>query len=268
LTLRPGVARARGLGLSFILNKDAVITSLNPALAYDKRRKCRIRYAIGLHESANYARKDRVVFGTLTYRPGVEWEPNHIREFGNRLSKWLQRHKVRSRMVWVAEMQERGAVHYHYALWVSRRLTVPMPDKQGWWPHGITNVQYVKKSIYKYLSKYLTKPDNAPKPKGLRSYGIVGLGEKSRDVLRVWTAPRWLQYCIKESAVIKKYGPYWIDLTEKKVYLGPFRCYGFEGGKGLIIENVGYITVFRLEPGVPKSTPPRPIPKNQGAYQQ
>lgn len=246
-----------------------MINTLNIRYAAIRRRKIRIRNAIGLFQSLSHGRKERAIFGTLTYRPGVDWEPYHISSYVDDLYQWAKRHEVTLHMVWVAEMQERGAVHYHYALWVPRHLTVPMPDKQGWWTHGLTNVQYVKKSIYKYLSKYMTKPDDAARPKGLRSYGFVGLDEKNKNFLRVWSCPEWLKRYIFEHAVIKKIGRYWLDLTEKKMYLGPFRCYG-KCGENLILENVGYVTVYRLEDGFdPKSTPgPIPPPNNtpQGLF--
>jgi len=56
-------------------------------------------------------RHTRKVMVDLTYRPGVEWERNHIRDYMSAIKRKLSDSLYA--YAWVAEMQERGAVHYH-----------------------------------------------------------------------------------------------------------------------------------------------------------
>jgi hypothetical protein len=99
--------------------------------------------------------KHRKAFITLTYREGVEWSPRHITNTLKCYASWARRKGFKLTNVWVAELQQRGAVHYHIVLWLPRGLTPPMPDKQGWWKHGSSNAKWVRSPIG-YLTKYLS----------------------------------------------------------------------------------------------------------------
>jgi hypothetical protein len=44
-------------------------------------------------------------FLTLTYRPGVDWQPRHITECLKRMRHWVERRGVRFRYLWVAEQR-------------------------------------------------------------------------------------------------------------------------------------------------------------------
>src|SRR5437016_9155329 len=59
-----------------------------------------------------------------TYRPGVEWEPGHVRSLIRNIQQWLrnQGHGAVP-IVWVGELQRRGAVHYHAAIWLPKGVT-------------------------------------------------------------------------------------------------------------------------------------------------
>ena len=78
---------------------------------------------------------------TLTYREVGAWHPRHISELLQRVRVWLRRRGERLRYVWVGELQQRGALHYHVLCWLPRGLTLPKPDKQGWWTHGSTRIE-------------------------------------------------------------------------------------------------------------------------------
>jgi len=145
----------------------------------------------------------RCVFGTVTYRAGVEWQPNHIRDLQRHYRRWCQRRGEMFRCVWVAELTKRGRVHYHYLIWLRRGLTPPMPDKQGWWKHGSTQVQWARKPIG-YLMKYASKGDSGHAfPKGLRLYGVSGpAGE-----LGWFRAPGWMRdFGTPGDKILKKEG--------------------------------------------------------------
>ena len=53
---------------------------------------------------------------TLTYAGVDDWRPNHIREFMQAFRKLYKKKLVG--YAWVAELQERGAVHYHVMVYL------------------------------------------------------------------------------------------------------------------------------------------------------
>lgn len=129
---------------------------------------------------------------TLTYAPGVEWAADHIRGYTKRVGAWCARQGVPFRYLWVAELQQRGAVHYHFLVWLPKRIQHPKPDKRGWWPHGITQREVAHHAI-SYIAKYSSKgtSDVADFPKGARIFACGGLRGRDRDEYRWWRLPRW-----------------------------------------------------------------------------
>lgn len=109
---------------------------------------------------------------TLTYAKCGEWEPGHISAF----CRWLRDHGTVG-YTWVAELQERGAVHYHI-------LSV-LPQNQRWvkptiaaggWAKGFTWVTpHVRKPFYimKYIQKGVSREKRRSWPKGIRLYGVA-----------------------------------------------------------------------------------------------
>lgn len=141
-------------------------------------------------------RKWRALFVTLTYRPGVEWSPRHVSQFIDAAGKWSRRRGFKLGYLWVAEMQQRGAVHYHAVVWVLSRYRMPAPDKKGWWPHGTTNVQPVKRNAIGYLMKYVSKGcggEGPGLPSGCRVCGSGGLDSMARDEFHYWRLPRYVR---------------------------------------------------------------------------
>ena len=158
----------------------------------DLHRIARLRMAVGFSARVHLAGADasaRCCMLTLTYRGGnEEWEPCHVSDLIRTLRKWLARRGVQFRYVWVAELQKRGTIHYHLALWLPAGVDIPMPDRCGWWPHGMTRIETAR-SAPAYLMKYLSKGGKASEhklPGGARSYGVGGLGAAMR------LARRWL----------------------------------------------------------------------------
>lgn len=130
---------------------------------------------------------------TLTYRDVDGWEPRHISELLKRTRQWMDRRGHALRYVWVAELQKRGALHYHVLLWLPRGLTLPKPDKQGWWPHGHTRIEWARNAIG-YLCKYVSKFDESDHlPKGARLHGSGGHDELARSIRRWINLPTWLK---------------------------------------------------------------------------
>lgn len=97
--------------------------------------------------------------------------------------------------MWVAELQRRGALHYHVVVFVPRHLRLPRPDACGWWPHGLSKVETARSPVG-YLTKYATKTrpeDLARLPKGVRLHGNGGLGAFMRSFYRLALWPRWMR---------------------------------------------------------------------------
>jgi hypothetical protein len=180
----PHVARAAAAGVYM------------PTADEDSARVRQLRRAVGFSARAQVAHQraastDEVLMLTLTYADASGWRPNHMSKLMNCLRMWFSRQGLAFRYTWVAELQKRGAIHYHVALWVPRGVRVPMPDKRGWWPHGMTNIEKARHAS-KYLMKYLSKGGDKNGcwrlPQGARMYGVGGLDHLLRR------ARRWLSY--------------------------------------------------------------------------
>ena len=144
--------------------------------------------------------RENVWFVTLTYRGVYDWRPRHISDCLKALRRWCNRRGVPFRYVWVAELQLRGALHYHLAIWLPKSIQLPKLDKQGWWPHGMTQ-RVIAKSGVGYLMKYLSKLTTAHRfPKGVRIHGSGGLNQQSRNICSWLNLPSWCkqQYGVGE----------------------------------------------------------------------
>jgi hypothetical protein len=135
--------------------------------------------------------RENVWFVTLTYVGVNDWRPNHLSRCLKTIRKWCGKRNAKFRYVWVAELQQRGAMHYHLAIWLPKRIQLPRFDKQGWWPHGMTQ-RAVAKNPVGYLMKYLSKigPLQAF-PKGARIHGYGGLNQQARGICAWLNLPSW-----------------------------------------------------------------------------
>ena len=149
---------------------------------------------------------------TLTYRPGVEWEPYHISDCLGFYRKWAKDNGFFLRYVWVAEIQanryQNGAllgecVHYHLLIWVPSHLDCPKPDKSGFWVHGLSQRVAARKPV-SYLTKYATKGADVYFPKGLRTHGAGGLSETARVERTWWGLPRWVRVLFDKSEIPRR----------------------------------------------------------------
>lgn len=154
-------------------------------------------------------RRYRVAMVTVTYRPGIDWQPDHISKLMQHYRMWLKRRGYRQTGIWVMELQRRGAPHYHILLWLPRGITPPKPDKQGWWPHGMSNCTFARKAVG-YAAKYASKlkSKDGTMPKGARLYGVFG----SPIHLGWYRAPAWLRERGKPGEIIKRIkGGWWVN---------------------------------------------------------
>lgn len=257
--------RAPALGLVSLSNKteqaSTIISSQDAPLVRIRRMQ---RGVVAAARAINNALvDDGVTFGaaliTLTYRPDVKWSSRHVATCLDLYRKWAKRKGFTLRYVWVLELQRNGKPHYHLILWLPTGMTPPKPDKQGWWPHGMTNCKWARSPVG-YIAKYASKGTDGVLPKGARLFGHGGLNIHQRAEV-VWsTAPRWLRRLVPRGHDIKrrlvaitdvgKYGKTrvmsetaWLDTTMGNTFLSPYVSDGFTH-KGLIVRCLGYVEAW------------------------
>lgn len=171
-----------------------------------KRRIKRLRrsvWAAGhLHGLADHGHRPPVAWMvTLTYVGVDDWRADHISKASEQYRRHCARHRVPCRYLWVAELQKRGAVHYHLIAWLPKGVGMPHWDRdtttaggrhvQAFWGHGMTNVEKARTGVG-YLMKYLSKlDDGAAFPPHLRLYGVGGLTQQARTVRGWYNLPEW-----------------------------------------------------------------------------
>lgn len=178
-------------------------------------RVTRLRKGLGiaakqLHNQGPTAQK--IWMQTLTYAgDNRAWSPHHISEYLKQLRRW---HKSRTgsekvRYAWVAELQQRGVIHYHVIVWLAEGLTPPKPDtawsrRDAWgnrhyelpmWPHGMSN-RLQSTAPVAYLMKYASKVESkniGSFPHGARIHGAGGLDPSGRNIRRWVLWPAYVQ---------------------------------------------------------------------------
>lgn len=144
-------------------------------------------------EAHSGGRRWKSAMVTLTYAPSAVWEPGQVTGLVQRVRQWLKRRDVPCCFVWVLELTQAGRPHYHILFWLPRGLTLPKPDKQGWWPHGSTRIEWARSPVG-YLVKYASKGiDGGELPKGARLSGCGGLSFAGRCVRSWRLCPAWVR---------------------------------------------------------------------------
>lgn len=198
----PGGADA---GLDSFKTSLGLFVNLAPSACAERRvkRLKRSVWASGhLHGIAeNGFRPDVAWFVTPTYVGVDDWKADHISAALHLYRQWCTSHGYRCRYIWVGELQQRGAVHYHLLVWLPRGVQMPKWDlahtlasgkvKPAFWQHGWTNTQRAKAGVG-YLMKYLSKLGELTRfPKGMRLYGVGGLCQTGRVVRAWYNLPEW-----------------------------------------------------------------------------
>jgi hypothetical protein len=181
--------------------------------------------------------RGRWAFLTATYAEADAWKPRHLPELLDQIRKWLARRGHPMAYVWVAEIQPGrfrrtgdAVVHYHIMLWLPRGLTLPKPDKQGWWRHGSTKIEWARNPVG-YMAKYASKEDGPAKfPKGARIHGCGGLKGEQQQEARFWRRPRWLREQTRMTDDVRRHnGGGWFELETGEIFESPWEV-TFEGG--------------------------------------
>jgi hypothetical protein len=142
---------------------------------------------------------------TLTYPSNDKWRPEHITAFMDHCRKYAKRKWGENlRYAWVAETTKKGVIHYHVTAWIPRMGKFPKPDEQGWWPHGLSEISSVKKGVYSYLLKYISKGCDMlglgvdsitknGKKQAARMFGYGGLPARDREFLSHQMLPHYIK---------------------------------------------------------------------------
>lgn len=182
--------------------------------------------------------RHRVAMLTLTYRLNEGYSPNQIVSCVKKIRQWGLRRGHVLPYVWVMELHASGKPHYHLLFWLPRGLSMPKPDKQGWWPHGFTKIEWARNAVG-YIAKYASKGESIdPFPKGAHIHGCGGLESQERDDRTWWNMPKWVRDVWDIAArprpasgggyVSRVYGD-WLP--------SPWIIRGFRGGK-IVIQRI------------------------------
>jgi len=139
------------------------------------------------------------------------------------------------RYQWVLELTRAGVPHYHLLLWVPRGLSVPKPDKAGWWRHGLTRVERARRPVgylVKYTSKGLGDSCTGEIPRGARLFGCANVGDERHEVKRA-RLPAWLEGCTAPEQLPRRVARvgFVCDLTGT-VYRSPYAFDVIRGADG------------------------------------
>ena len=165
-----------------------------------KARVSRLQKAIGVAakwiDVSNSKRKQNLFMVTLTYKNADDWRADHMSKYISCVRTWYSRKRpgIALKYCWVAELQQRGAVHYHIIYWLDRSITMRKADKAGWWKHGSSNTEPAFKAVG-YIMKYASKTDSKTAgkfPKGCRLYGVGGLGKEGRKIKKHVMLPEYV----------------------------------------------------------------------------
>lgn len=212
--------------------------------------------------------RHRVLFGTLTYRPGVEPSPTDMARLWDLYRKWCKRVGIDPVYLWVAELHKSGRVHYHFILWVPFGTRVPYFDQYrtvptdrppylgigpirhvAWWPHGFANMK-PSHSPVGYLAKYASKAvkqvgdDMHTYPRGLRIYGVGGLDAEQKQTRRYINWPAWLAGNRGPESNMKRISGGWIDRDTLDFWPSPWKLGS--------VATVGGRTFVSLVPALPE----------------
>lgn len=181
--------------------------------------------------------KWKVAMLTLTYRPGVDWEKGQCTGIVRCIRKYLAARNVEMRYVWVMEFTKAGRPHYHMLLWLPFGLTLPKPDKRGWWPHGMTKIEWARNAVG-YIAKYASKGDSLDLPeKGAHMHGNGGIKGDALLEQRWWKLPSWARESVVPSDRCKRRKGGGLILPETgEVLVSPWLVI-FEGGQVYLVRK-------------------------------
>lgn len=186
---------------------------MNLAELNRQRRLSRMRRAVvtaGQLHSEAAPKGARAAMITLTYRPDAQWRRQHISECLAMWRKELRKHRFR--YVWVMELTRAGKPHYHVLVWLPKGTKLQKPDISGAWPWGMSKIEWARNAVG-YLVKYASKGnEDWDIPRGARIYGVGGLKEEAREILRWAILPLYIREQVEPSdQVTRSPGGGWVS---------------------------------------------------------
>lgn len=237
-----------GLVTSHTSGTHGDLIEIDPYLTRLRRMRRSVLTAVRMHEFELRHTRCKPAMLTLTYREVDGWHKRHVSELLRHIRNWMRRRGHRLRYVWVAELQQRGALHYHVLLWLPRGLTLPKPDKQGWWPHGSTRIEWTRKPAG-YLAKYASKLDSKVGigfPPGARLHGKGGLEEFGRSVAQWFNLPAWArEVCDLASRAVRVKGAGLVDRQSGVCLPTPWRLSRSPSGTAFVQRTFSYLNAIR-----------------------
>lgn len=195
---------------------------LGKVLDVHKMRKARLKRSVlnaanYIHDQLNGqgGKRWKVAMLTLTYAEQNQYEKLHITSLLKCIRAYLGRQGYKLHYVWVLENTKKGKPHYHILIWLPKGVTLPKPDKRGWWAHGSTRIEWIRKNGAAYIAKYCAKhdEDQGTFPAGARLHGCGGLDTERRWQRSWWNLPRYVRenYPESESKVRAAVGGGWVS---------------------------------------------------------
>jgi hypothetical protein len=206
-----------------------------------KRLRSSVITAARLHEGQT-RKKWKCAMLTLTYRDARGWRPEQISDLVRHIRQWLKRKGIAIRYVWVQEFCKKDArPHYHMLVWLPFGLSLPKPDKRGWWLEGWTKIEWARNAVG-YIAKYASKGDSLSQPaKGARMHGSGGLTDEALLEQRWWKLPTWLRSDVEPSDRVRRAAPHsgggFVSPGTGEVYRSPWIVF-FKGGQVYIQRRV------------------------------
>lgn len=173
---------------------------------------------------------------TLTYAKDDKWASGHMAQAMQAFRHWHRKKGLGEavRCVRVAELTNRGRVHYHLVIWLPAGVSMPHWDRDQtnrarFWQYGSTKSEKLRSHLG-YLMKYLSKMGEFHEfPKGLRAYGVSGLSSAARTVRSWYGMPEWVKrsYGVGE---VKRMAGRLVDLATGELLPAMFAA-KLEGGQ-------------------------------------
>ncbi len=236
---------AAGLGLVHSSTSDMRLGRVSIELDPNRIRAMRCRKSIitgaRLHDQeAKKTTRGAWYMLTTTYADDGCSSPRDISELLKRIRGFFDRavrskyrfNRPRFRYLWVGELTARLRPHYHVLIFIPRGIFIPKADRQGWWPHGSTNIQKARNAVG-YLAKYASKFTEitcGAFPKGFRTHAVGGLGDEAKRELRWWKAPTDAREALGTDADIRKVQGGYADKLTGDFWPSPWRVF-FDKGR-------------------------------------
>lgn len=173
----------------------------------------------------------------LTYADEDAFDPRQVSGLMKHIREWSRRRGLPALpYVWVLERGETfGRLHYHMLIWLPLGVTLPKPDKQGWWPWGHTKWEWARGAVG-YLAKYVSKGGEVVFPKGSRSHGKGGLTAVERSQCAWWRSPTWVKAVWPDwqDEPRPAKGGGWVSRVSGDWLPSPWRLVGFELGRPVV----------------------------------